>query len=141
MNWYKRQLKIAFPEQHKEVLEDDSRINPYLFEDSEVDKERPGQYDWNQQVKRNARHHKKMQDIMPLEEEIKVLNQKLKQIKEFAPGYYEKYYPGKYHDNAPPDYPWYQGMPASNIVKKEIMNIERLIRRTDKKISTIMGRA
>ena len=95
---------------------------------------------WDDEKKRNDRHHKKMKDIIPLEEEIKVLNQKLKQIKTMAPRYFSEYYPGKYRNGFPPDYPMYRGMPPSNIIKKEIMNIEKLIRRTDKKISTIMGR-
>ena len=133
MNWYKK-AQVIDRELGDSYLPDEDEYAYMAGKDSNylnlIKNKEWEKLDWNEEKKRNARHHKKMKDIIPLEEEIKVLNQKLEQIKKIAPDYYRKYYPGKYRNDAPP----------SDIIKKEIMNIERLIRRTDKKISTVMGR-
>ena len=114
MNWYKRIIESQFPGQYRKVPEDKSRINPYFFEDSEVD-EGPSEYSkykWDQQVERNSRHHKKMRDIMPLEEKKKELERRIKLL-------------GQYYD---PD------------SQARVIELEKLIVKIDRKIGTIIAR-
>lgn len=82
MNWYKRIIKSQIAGQYRKAPEDESKINPYLFEDSEFDED--PFYEWKERNERDSANYFSEENRIRFERERKVRNHKdiIKELEE-----------------------------------------------------------
>lgn len=133
MNWYKksqvrdRQLGDPFIPDEEEYLYMTGRDTEY----SDLLQNRNDREDFlNQEEKRNARHHKKMLDVRPLEEEKRELEKYIKFLYQIVSSHSQQWILKNYPNEPSNDSEMYE----------KTNELTKLINKIDRKISTIIGR-